>query len=198
MIVSNPPQASSSKTRASTSANPHAHVEETCSQESLIHIDQLSNERLARSGIKVRDFAYESKLPPVPQTRQFPLYADASRSLKRKRDNYEENNFFSAGVVDISTDIVAKRSNSLNKPKPLQRTDTEPALQNISHRRSLQTSRPVNLAELNQLVSASLSVHELDSPTLPFIDRSVKKNTPNTLGISKVKPQFSVIISILA
>ncbi|KAK0461988.1 uncharacterized protein EV420DRAFT_1242894, partial [Desarmillaria tabescens] len=77
---------------------------------------QPQPEDLAKFGIKARDFAYESKLPPIPPFRRKPPQSGLMRSPKRLRrfgeEDVDNEDVFSAG----------------KKPK-LQRVDTEPVIE---------------------------------------------------------------------
>ncbi|KZT29257.1 hypothetical protein NEOLEDRAFT_586182 [Neolentinus lepideus HHB14362 ss-1] len=87
---------------------------------------------LARYGIKVRDFAYESKLPPLPSIRlppQPPSQVDGGpRLLKRARRDWDEEAPFwggpSHGFPNHSAPPAQQGSNH-KKAKPLERTPTE-------------------------------------------------------------------------
>ncbi|KAH0587849.1 hypothetical protein H2248_006604 [Termitomyces sp. 'cryptogamus'] len=76
---------------------------------------QAHADLLAELGIKVRDFAYESKLPPVQPYRVRQIQP-GPRPLKRSRKDGEE---------DVSTAIETAEG-SLSRKSKLKREDTEP------------------------------------------------------------------------
>ena len=80
---------------------------------------------LASYGIKVRDFAYESTLPPVKPVHLLPRQIQPGiRSLKRIRDGEVDN------ASSLPTNGSAERGEgSSSKKSKLERTATEPALQ---------------------------------------------------------------------
>ncbi|PBL02701.1 hypothetical protein ARMGADRAFT_268208 [Armillaria gallica] len=82
---------------------------------------QPQPEDLARLGIKVRDFAYESKLPPIPPFRRKPVQP-VMRSPKRLHRFGEE---------DIDNEDVF----SVGERPKLQRVDTEPVIEEPASQR---------------------------------------------------------------
>ncbi|KAH8094844.1 hypothetical protein BXZ70DRAFT_339380 [Cristinia sonorae] len=78
---------------------------------------------LVKMGIKVRDFAYESTLPPISSVPQF---VGGLRSLKREREAYEEEDKPFAGT----SRSTAKGTNdtATKKAKGLARELTEPVV----------------------------------------------------------------------
>jgi hypothetical protein len=82
--------------------------------------EQPSVAQLASLGIKVRDFAYESKLPPIQPIYRHPRQiqpAVVRTTLKRQWKESEEDDFFSQSG-----------SQSESSQKKLERTSTEPAI----------------------------------------------------------------------
>ncbi|KAG6903409.1 hypothetical protein C0995_005432 [Termitomyces sp. Mi166 len=80
---------------------------------------QTHGDLLAQLGIKVRDFAYESKLPPVPSYRVRQIQP-GPRPLKRTRTDGEVDDVF-----QDNNRTEAAEGNSSRKSK-LKREDTEP------------------------------------------------------------------------
>ena len=82
--------------------------------------EQPSVAQLASLGIKVRDFAYESKLPPIQPIYRHPRQiqpAVVRTTLKRQWAESEEDDLFSQSG-----------SQSESSQKKLERTSTEPAI----------------------------------------------------------------------
>lgn len=86
---------------------------------------QALDDLLASYGIKVRDFAYESTLPPIAPVRFLPRQIQPG--LKRVRQGEEENPF----IQSPPRDTGAEGSNFIKKLK-LGREVTEPDLQSSS------------------------------------------------------------------
>ncbi|KZT71458.1 hypothetical protein DAEQUDRAFT_763690 [Daedalea quercina L-15889] len=93
---------------------------------------QRNAELLAECGIKTRDFAYESKLPPIRSVPHIPVQRVRPRAspLKRKRqeddepaDDYEGQTFsFDAEKGGTTIGLRPRK-----KPRQVERTPTEPA-----------------------------------------------------------------------
>ena len=82
--------------------------------------EQPSVAMLASLGIKVRDFAYESKLPPIQPIYRHPRQVQPAvvrTTLKRQWTESEEDDFFSQSSSQPET-----------SQKKLERTSTEPAI----------------------------------------------------------------------
>ncbi|KAI0920926.1 hypothetical protein AcW1_004939 [Taiwanofungus camphoratus] len=100
-------------------------------------IQSISKERpanmLAEYGIKVRDFAYESTLPPIAPVPHVPLQIQPGLSpLKRRRDYEEEGDEDEPYVgqtlyFDSEIGGSSQGARHVKKTKPLERTATEPA-----------------------------------------------------------------------
>lgn len=142
---------------------------------------QFPPESLARHGIKVRDFAYESDLPlipSIPRVRQLSLVA---RPLKRtKRQNEQSDDIF---AIDARSQSQSDAPNPfrgsllepghdhvttggiLKKLKPLERKLTEPAV--IPERQPQRPFRDVGYADLSQHASSSRALQKspLNTPT---------------------------------
>ena len=136
---------------------------------------QLSPESLARHGIKVRDFAYESNLPLIPSIPRVRQLSLAARPLKRtKRQNEQSDDVF---AIDASQSDAANpfRASLLvldhdhggifNKSKPLERKSTEPAI--IPERERQRPFRDVGYTDLSQHASSSKAIQKspLNTPT---------------------------------
>ncbi|KAJ3484125.1 hypothetical protein NLI96_g5860 [Meripilus lineatus] len=154
-------------------------------EETQANVNQSPNEIPPRCSVKVRDFAYESKLPRVPPSREFPKPVDGPRPLKRARDiDFDEP----GGQASYRIQSIPVSSHQ-NLVRSLERTDTEPVLSFTAapqpHR---PLSRQMGLAELSRLVSSQLSVHEEDPPTEPSTPTHQPPTptvmTPNNPGMS--------------
>jgi hypothetical protein len=136
---------------------------------------QLSPESLARHGIKVRDFAYESNLPSIPSIPRVRQLSLAARPLKRtKRQNEQSEDVFAidASQSDAANPFRASllvldhdRRDIPNKSKPLERKSTEPAI--IPERQRQRPFRDVGYVDLSQHASSSQAVQRspLNTPT---------------------------------
>ncbi|KAJ7781006.1 hypothetical protein B0H16DRAFT_1496808 [Mycena metata] len=129
-------------------------------------LDPLSVEELAAQGVKVRDFAYESKLPPIkpyvrrpiqPSPRVFENavagpssapYGSQSqsqphnpRALKRtRRDGTEETDLGYGFVMGVAR--VAPEDEGGGRPRKLQRTTTELSLHEQGSQSQSRSQRP--------------------------------------------------------
>lgn len=153
------------------SRRPSLPIQQRQRQESQPH---LSPEALARHGIKVRDFAYESNLPSIPSIPRVRQLSLAARPLKRtKRQNEQSEDVF---AIDASQSDAANpfRASLLtldhdngisNKSKPLERKSTEPAI--IPERQRQRPFRDVGYVDLSQHASGSQAVQRsaLNTPT---------------------------------
>ncbi|TFK55564.1 hypothetical protein OE88DRAFT_634153 [Heliocybe sulcata] len=89
---------------------------------------------LAHYGIKVRDFGYESTLPPLPSVRlppRPPSQVDGGpRLLKRSRRDWDDETPFWGGPLNTYPNYSShpQGPGSAKKPKPLERTPTEPVI----------------------------------------------------------------------
>ncbi|KAH9027970.1 hypothetical protein EDB85DRAFT_2170239 [Lactarius pseudohatsudake] len=135
---------------------------------------QYSAESLARHGIKVRDFAYESDLPLIPSIPRVRQLSLAGRPLKRTKHQSEQpdNDVFG---IDSRFQSQSDRANPFwvssleldhdnattggipNKSKPLERRSTEPAIvpERILERQQQRPFRDVGYADLSQHASGS-------------------------------------------
>lgn len=139
---------------------------------------QLSPEALARHGIKVRDFAYESNLPSLPSIPRVRQLSLAARPLKRtKRQNEQSDDVFAidasqsdaanpfrASLLTLDHDHGTSRGIP-NKSKSLERKSTEPAI--IPERQRQRPFRDVGYVDLSQHASGSQAVQRsaLNTPT---------------------------------
>jgi hypothetical protein len=86
---------------------------------------------LAELGIKVRDFAYESKLPPIPPVPYVPVQTIRPRAtqLKRRRDDEESEDDYVGQTLSFDWKVggttIGRRP--VKKPRPVERVPTEPA-----------------------------------------------------------------------
>ena len=139
---------------------------------------QFSPEVLARHGIKVRDFAYESNLPSIPSIPRVRQLSLAARPLKRtKRQNEQSDDVFAndAGSQSQSDAANPFRASLLeldgmtggvpNESKPLERKSTEPVI--IPVRQRQRPFRDVGYVDLSQHASSSQTVQKspLNTPT---------------------------------
>lgn len=156
---------------------------------------QLSPEALARHGIKVRDFAYESNLPSLPSIPRVRQLSLAARPLKRtKRQNEQSDDVFAidasqsdaanpfrASLLTLDHDLGTSRGIP-NKSKSLERKSTEPAI--IPERQRQRPFRDVGYVDLSQHASSSQAVQRsaLDTPTpiTPTPNR-ISTSSPMTL-----------------
>ncbi|KAF8272126.1 hypothetical protein EI94DRAFT_1796522 [Lactarius quietus] len=150
---------------------------------------QLSPELLARHGIKVRDFAYESNLPSIPSIPRVRQLSLAARPLKRtKRQNEHSDDVFAieASQSDAANPFRASLQeldhDHPNKSKPLERKSTEPAI--IPERKRQRPFRDVGYADFSQHASGSQAVQRspLNTPTpvTPTPNR-IRTSSPTTL-----------------
>ena len=142
-----------------------------------------SPEALARHGIKVRDFAYESNLPVIPSIPRARKVVLGARPLKRTKRYFEqEDDVFTIDTHSQSQSAAAGLSSSqalsqeldqdesINKSRPLERKSTEPVI--IPERESQRPYRDVGYADLFQHPSGSQaaqrSLHYTLTPITPI------------------------------
>jgi len=135
---------------------------------------------LARHGVKVRDFAYESNLPLIPSIPRVRQLVGA-RPLKRTKRYFEQpDDIFTvdppssqsqsaAGVPFQASSLVLDPHESVNQSRPLERKSTEPVI--IPERESRRPYRDVGFADLSQIPSGSQatqrSLHYTLTPVTP-------------------------------
>ncbi|KAI9447901.1 hypothetical protein H4582DRAFT_37168 [Lactarius indigo] len=131
---------------------------------------QYSPESLARHGIKVRDFAYESDLPlipSIPRVRQLSLAGRPLKRTKRQGDQPDNDIFgidsrsqsqsdaanpFRASFLELDHDRGTTEEIP-NKSKALERKSTEPAI--VPERQRQRPFRDVGYADFSQHASGS-------------------------------------------
>ena len=145
----------------------------------------ISPGSLARHGIKVRDFAYESNLPLIPSIPQVRRLVLAARPLKRTRRQIEEpddvfmvdtHSQSQSGIAEpfrVSSLEVDKDTSEGNKSKPLERKSTEPVI--IPERQRQQLFRDVRYLDASQHASSSQasrrSIRHALTPITPTTNR---------------------------
>ncbi|KAH9060965.1 hypothetical protein EDB87DRAFT_520963 [Lactarius vividus] len=147
---------------------------------------QYSAQSLARHGIKVRDFAYESDLPLIPSIPRVRQLSLAGRPLKRTKRQSEQPdndvfgidsrsqsqsdtaNPFRASLLELNHDHTTT-GGIPNKSKPLERRSTEPAIipECIPERQRQRPFRDVGYADFSQHASGSQPFQKspLNAPT---------------------------------
>ncbi|KAI0068564.1 hypothetical protein BV25DRAFT_1817429 [Artomyces pyxidatus] len=91
------------------------------------HHETFSPELLAQMNVKVRDFAYESKLPPIPSIPRVRLQQPDQRPLKRlKLQRDDRENPFSQRARQLNGG--AEVGPAVRIGRPLERKSTEPVL----------------------------------------------------------------------
>jgi hypothetical protein len=136
---------------------------------------------IAQLGIKVRDFAYESKLPRIaaykPASRTLASSAaagDASslnkRALKRSRPSYSStDDVFSSSWVSSTAAVGASGSTSNNEPppakraRPLERKTTETVEDTCIPEPESTSSRTT--PPINQDIASPYTPHKISSPS---------------------------------
>ncbi|KAI0005146.1 hypothetical protein BJV74DRAFT_329251 [Russula compacta] len=101
----------------------------------------LSSKTLARQGIKVRDFAYESNLPLIPSIPRVRQLVLGTRPLKRTKRYFEQSDdVFAVDTRSQSQNATAglfqapsleseqQQDECVNKSRPLERKSTEPVV----------------------------------------------------------------------
>lgn len=124
---------------------------------------QPQPEDLAKLGIKVRDFAYESKLPPIPPFRRKPVQP-VMRSPKRLHRFGEE---------DIDNEDVF----SVGERPKLQRVDTEPVIEEPASQRMPAYSDLTRLPPLF-LPPSQPPIHD-SQESEPYVEIDTPLVTPN-------------------
>lgn len=113
----------------------HLHVSPRPGRRPHIPVDHAAIERnavvLAQLGIKVRDYAFESKLPPIRSVPYVPVQTVRPRAspLKRKRDYEEPEDDYVGQTLsfDWKRGGTTLGRRPVKKPKPVERVPTEPA-----------------------------------------------------------------------
>ncbi|KAI9467152.1 hypothetical protein BJY52DRAFT_50127 [Lactarius psammicola] len=172
---SNPSTPPSKHARRPSLSNQQKQQQQQQRQESQL---QFSPESLARHGIKVRDFAYESNLPSIPsipRVRQFSLAARPLKRTKRQNEQPDSDVFAIDARSQSHSDAANPFQASLpeldhdggipNKSKPLERKSTEPAI--IPERQRQRPFRDVGYADLSKRASSSQTLQKspLNTPT---------------------------------
>jgi hypothetical protein len=154
----------------------------------------LSPGTLARHGIKVRDFAYESNLPLIPSIPRARKVVLGTRPLKRTKRYFEEpDDVFTVDTHSQSQSATAGPSQSqesdwqhesVNKSRPLERKTTEPVI--IPGQESQRPYREVGYADLSQHPSSSQAAqrsprHTLTPTTPTAVTRTPTQSSPVSL-----------------
>lgn len=142
---------------------------------------QPQPEDLAKLGIKVRDFAYESKLPPIPPFRRKPVQS-VMRSPKRLHRFGEE---------DIDNEDVF----SVGERPKLQRVDTEPVIEELASQRMPAYSDLTRLPPL-LLPPSQPPIHD-SQESEPYVEIDTPLVTPNGSLNWGVKDASSIAASQL-
>ena len=156
-----------------------------------------SPESLARHGIKVRDFAYESDLPMIPSIPRVRQLV-AARPLKRTKRYFEQpSDVFTVDTRSQSQSVAAgsfqasspslvldqRESAEGSQSKPLERKSTEPVI--FPERESRRPYRDVGYADISQIPSGSQvaqrSLHDALTPTTPTAADRVSAFSPVSL-----------------
>ncbi|KAI0303949.1 hypothetical protein BC826DRAFT_1172340 [Russula brevipes] len=138
----------------------------------------LSPGALARHGIKVRDFAYESDLPLIPSIPRVRQLVIGPRPLKRTKHYFDppddvftvdtrSHSQSAGGAAAASTHATSLESDpreSLKKSSPLERKSTEPVI--FPEREPRRPYRDVGYADLSQLPSGSQAIHRIPHHSL--------------------------------
>lgn len=144
---------------------------------------------LARHGIKVRDFAYESNLPLIPSIPRARRGALGARPLKRTKRYFEQpDDVFTLDThsqsqgAGLSQALSLEHLSVLNK-RPLERKSTEPAIIPAG-REPQRPYRDVGYADLSQHPSGSQatprSLRYTLTPTSPTAAASTTRTTSTT------------------
>lgn len=151
---------------------------------------------MARHGIKVRDFAYESNLPLIPSIPRARKVVLGTRPLKRTKRYFEESDDVftvntqsqsqSTTAGPLTSQLQSQESDwqyeSVNKSRPLERKSTEPVI--IPERESQRPYREVGYADLSQHPSSSQAAQRNPRHTL----------TPTTpTAVTKTPTKFSPV-----
>ncbi|KAH9965796.1 hypothetical protein BC827DRAFT_767552 [Russula dissimulans] len=173
-----PTATSSSKNTRRPSVTFQQHQQESQDKEQHHRVESqrpLSPGTLARDGIKVRDFAYESNLPLLPSIPRVRQLVIGPRPLKRTKRYFEQSDddIFTADTHSQSQSAASSQESepheSVNKPKTLERKLTEPII--FPERMSRRPYRDIGYADLSQHPSSSQtaqrSPHCTLTPVLP-------------------------------
>ena len=145
----------------------------------------LSPETLARHGIKVRDFAYESNLPLIPSIPRARKVVLGARPLKRTKRYFEEpDDVFTVDTHSQSQSATAgplsqeadQQHENINKSRPLMRKSTEPVI--VPERESQRPYRDVGYADLSQHPSSSQAAQRSPRHTLTPAAPTAVTRTP--------------------
>lgn len=147
---------------------------------------------LSTIGIKVRDFAYESVLPPIPSIPYIPVQVQPEpRPLKRARDSEWSNVGGSTTRFPRHTFFCDSEGRSESyvtyeqmEPKPIARKDTEPDVSSQSPTREIGHSA----ASLPLIISQNNDVHFVKSPT-PTTLTSTINSTGQASSSPSQKPE---------
>ncbi|PCH40872.1 hypothetical protein WOLCODRAFT_16734 [Wolfiporia cocos MD-104 SS10] len=129
--ISSFPQAQSSATNSSAIPEASTAPLEPDVQQQFAESDpqQQFAKLLSDNGIKARDFAYESTLPPIPSVPyirvQYPDLPRGRRATEEEQDDYEGKTFYIDAETGGSTTGLPPKS----KPRTIERTPTEPLLE---------------------------------------------------------------------
>lgn len=141
---------------------------------------QPTVETLQSLGIKVRDFAYESTLPPIAPIPRVPRQIQPARSMKRTRGDWEEEDGAPSRILrpQFGREATNAGKQASSKPESLVRKATEPLEFN---------SPPVSKRAMG---CADLSRHVLFGSQLPF-------RTPRrALRVHRTPPRSSSTTSL--
>lgn len=133
-------------------------------------------EELTKLGIKVRDFAYESTLPPISSTPQF---VGGARALKRERSTYEDDeNPFAPPPLwgKNSRERIPESGAAAKKVKGLARELTEPVDSQLPPSQTT-LARHTGFFEIGQSLSALVSDGDRGGASQP--------STPQRHALSK-------------
>ena len=156
----------------------------------------VSLKTLARQGIKVRDFAYESNLPLIPSIPRVRQLVLATRPLKRTKRYFEQSDDVfavdtrsqsqnaTAGLFQApSLELEQQQDEFVNKSRPLERKSTEPLV--IPEREPQRPYRDVGYADLSQRPSGSQasqrSLHYTLTPITPTAVNRTSTFSPASL-----------------
>ncbi|THH13642.1 hypothetical protein EW146_g6607 [Bondarzewia mesenterica] len=170
---------SCSPRKSSTSQSPSTHATAALQPEGVQvlppsqHATPHSPEFLARHNIKVRDFAYESTLPPIPSIRRVRQLQIGPRPLKRYKRSHPTDDVPFLEGVRLNTPVVGIEDPPKERAeewvaKPLERKSTEPVI--IPEQPKGQPTRAMGYADLSQYVSSRFTAGP-SNPRTPFPSR---------------------------
>jgi len=185
-----PTATSSSRcTRRPPLAPQQQHQQESQDREKRHQVESqrpLSPGALAREGVKVRDFAYESNLPLLPSIPRVRQLVIGPRPLKRTKRYFEQSDddVFTTDTRSQSQSAASSQESepheSVNKPKPLERKSTEPII--FPERMSRRPYRDIGYADLSQHPSSSQTAQRSLQYTLtPVSPTATSTFSPTTL-----------------